>query len=82
MIIYDNDSNEILLEALNINGAAEQLASTTKPHTHLKNRGIDPKFYIMATGDPQQSNNKYTAIKLKSNSSHQKCIKPMNNKSQ
>ena len=44
MVMHDHNSKKIVAKALKSKGSAEQLASTTKLHTHLYNRGQKLKF--------------------------------------
>ena len=62
MIMYDNDSNEILAEPIKHRQAATIRDALLKVHKVLKARGSDPKFYIMDNGcssDLKEAMNKY-----------------------
>ena len=47
MVLYDFDSNAILAEPLKTKTEREQLHATTKLHTYLKARGLNPKMHVM-----------------------------------
>ena len=47
MVVYDNDSNSILVEPLKSRSAEHLLAATAKMHIFLRERVIHPKIHIM-----------------------------------
>ena len=47
MVVYDQDANAILAEALTLRSDHEILRAMTKIHEYLKQRGPDPSMQIL-----------------------------------
>ena len=47
MVVYDEDANAILAEALNSRSEHELVRAMTKIHEYLKQRGVNPEIQIL-----------------------------------